>query len=149
MDFDYTQLPSDYILCPHTECPRAGQCLRQALFNGVPASLSSIRILPPAAARQAAGPRCPHFRALETRRFARGIDALLAQMRTFSYDDALWLKRKVYNFFGKNKYYDIKHLRRLVTPEEQEEIVSIFRRRGITALPAYDEYIDKFDLRNG
>lgn len=149
MDFDYAQLPSGYVLCPNEACPRAGQCLRQALFNGVPASCKYIRILSPAAARQAAGPQCPHFRALETRRFAQGIDALLAQLRTFPYDDAVWLKRKVYEYFGKNKYYDIKNRIRLVTPEEQEEVVSIFRRRGITALPVYDEYIDKFDLRNG
>ncbi len=36
MDFDYAQLPSGYVLCPNEACPRAGQCLRQALFNGVP-----------------------------------------------------------------------------------------------------------------
>ena len=146
MDFDYTQLPSGYTLCPNAECPRADQCLRQALFNDVPASLTSIRILSPAATRQAAGPRCPHFRALEMRRFARGIDALLVQLRTFPYNDSVWLKKKVYNYFGRWAYYEIKHKRRLITPEEQAEIQRIFRSKGISAEPAFDGYVVQNDF---
>lgn len=146
MDFDYAQLPSGYVLCPNVECPRAGQCLRQALFNGVPANCTYIRILSPAAARQAAGPQCPHFRALETRRFAQGIDALLAQLRTFPYNDAVWLKRKVYEYFGRWAYYEIKHKRRLITPEDQDEIRRIFRLKSISAEPAFDEYLDRYDF---
>lgn len=147
MDFDYTQFPKSYTLCPNTKCPRAEQCLRQALYNDVPASITYLHILSPAASRQLAGASCPHFRPIRLVRFTRGIDALLAQLRKFSYDDAVWLKREVYEYFGKNRYYEIKNRKRLITPEEQEVILSFFRQRGITERPSYDEYIDKFDYR--
>ena len=55
MDFDYTQFPKSYTLCPNTKCPRAEQCLRQALYNDVPASITYLHILSPAASRQLAG----------------------------------------------------------------------------------------------
>lgn len=148
MDFDYTQLPQDYALCPHTACPRAAQCLRQALYNDVPGTLTYIRILSPAAARRAAGAQCPHYRSAETRRFAQGIDALLEQLRTFSYNDAVWIKREIFRFFGKWMYYQIKNRHRLVTPEDQEAIRKIYRSKGIDAEPTFDLYIDKYDFRN-
>ena len=147
MDFDYTQFPKNYTLCPNTECPRAGRCLRQALYNNVPASITYLTILSPAASRQLAGGSCPHFRPIQLVRFARGIDALLAQLRKFPYDDAVLLRREMYEYFGKNKYYEIKNRKRLVTPEEQEEILSFFRKRGIAECPLYDEYIVNFDYR--
>ncbi len=145
-DFDYNDLPESYALCLYDGCPRAGECLRYTLAQGVPAGHTYIKILSPAAARQSAGAACPHFRPIVKYAYARGIESLLRQLRTFPYDDSVWIRRSVYNYLGRWKYYEIKHGNRLVTPEEQETIRNFFRKKGISAEPSYDEMIDKFTL---
>lgn len=145
-DFDYNELPASYTLCLYEGCPRATQCLRCALGLGVPAERTQIRILSPAAARRLAGDQCPHFRPIVKYSYARGIESLLRQLRSFPYDDAVWIKDKVYNFFGRWKYYEIKHGDRLVTPEEQAEIRKYFLKRGITAEPSFDERVEQFSF---
>lgn len=89
LDFDYTQLSKYYAFCTQADCPLAAQCLRHALMEGLPSSLTYIRILSPAVSRGLAGRDCPHFSSADKKRFARGIEALLAQLQTFSYKDAV------------------------------------------------------------
>ena len=148
LDFDYSQLPKHYVFCTQADCPRASQCLRHALMAGLPASLTYIRILSPVVSRGLAGRDCPHFSAADKKRFARGIEALLAQLQTFNYKDAVWLKRKIYNYFGKNSYYRTRHGERLITPRHQEQIRQFFLERGIDAEPVYDEYIYRYDTES-
>lgn len=147
-DFDYTQLPQGYAFCLYDECPQAGQCLRHALGQDVPAETTYIHILSPAAARKAAARgSCSHFRPIETCRFGRGIERLLKQVEKLPCHTAHALRNAIYGYFGRNKFYRIRHGERLVLPEEQEEIAALFRKAGIEEAPCYDEYIEQYDFR--
>lgn len=145
IDFDYTQLSSEYALCPHEACPRAEQCLRQLLFNGVPAERTYIRLLSPAAARRAAGPKCPYFRPAEKIRLATGIEGVLRQLKRLPYDDAVSARHGVFGVFGKSAFYRIRHGKRLVSPAEQEQVRAVLRRFGLQEEPAFDGYIYRYD----
>ena len=81
LDFDYTQLSKYYAFCTQADCPLAAQCLRHVLMEGLPSSLTYIRILSPAVSRGLAGRDCPHFSPADKKRFARGIESLLAQLQ--------------------------------------------------------------------
>lgn len=147
-DFDYSQLPATYDLCLHDECPQANQCLRYFLAQGVPPERVHIEIISPAAARKAASQgTCCYFRPIQTHRFGQGIEQLLKQVEQLPYNAARATRNAIYGYFGKNKFYRIRHGERLVYPEEQQRIAAIFRQAGIQEEPHYDRYVDRYDLR--
>ena len=49
-------------------------------------------------------------------------------------------------YFGKTIYYRCCNKERLIKPKEQEYIQGLFRRRGVTETPQFDEYIEYYDL---
>ena len=146
-DFDYTLLPENYTLCLHDACPRAKECLRRAIAEGVPAAHISIRVFSPAAARQMAAAGCTYFRPIRKVRYARGIEAVLKQFEKLPYREARMARATLYGFFGRNMFYRIRHGERFVFPEEQEKIAALFRRVGLKEEPQFDEYIERYDLR--
>lgn len=146
-DFDYTLLPDTYVLCLHDACPRAQECLRHAIAEGVPATHTSIRVLSPAAARRMAAEECTYFRPIRKVRYARGIENVLKQLEQLPYRQARMARDAVYGFFGRNMFYRIRHSERFIFPEEQKRIAALFRRVGLAEEPQFDEYVERYDLR--
>lgn len=97
-DFDYNLLPENYTLCLHDACPRAKECLRRAIAEGVPAAHTSIRVFSPAAARQMAAAGCTYFRPIRKVRYARGIEAVLKQFEKLPYREARMARATLYGF---------------------------------------------------
>ena len=60
--------------------------------------------------------------------------------------DATVIKRQMIAYFGKTIYYRCCNKERLIKPKEQEYIQGLFRRRGVTETPQFDEYIEYYDL---
>ena len=75
--------------------------------------------------------------------FARGMKHLLDQVPLA---DATVIKRQMMAYFGKTIYYRCCNKERLIKPKEQEYIQGLFRRRGITEMPQFDEYVEYYDL---
>mgnify|MGYP006967547465 CR=1 FL=1 len=75
--------------------------------------------------------------------FARGMKHLLDRVPLA---DATVIKRQMIAYFGKTIYYRCCNKERLIKPKEQEYIQGLFRRRGVTETPQFDEYIEYYDL---
>ena len=47
--------------------------------------------------------------------------------------------------FGRNAYYRFRRKEQLITPSEQKYIRQLFRKKGITDEPIYDEYVERYE----
>lgn len=146
-DFDYTLLPDTYVLCLHDACPRAQECLRRAIAEGVPADRTCIRILSPAAARQMAAEGCTYFSPIRKVRYARGLKNVLKQLEQLPYDRAVAAKQAIKGNFATRTYYRVRNGQRPVFPDEQADIEHVFRAFGLEEDPVYDDFIYCYDLR--
>ena len=145
-DFDYTRLPAYYALCPLSACPRAAECLRQCLYEGLTADVTDFCCLNLRALRTVASADCPHFRPAVKVRFAWGIKGVLSQLEQLPYEQARDARNAVYGLFGRNIFYRIRQEKRHVLPDEQERVRRIFRRFGIAEEPRFDRYEYRYDL---
>ena len=93
--------------------------------------------------RNSDGVDCTYFIDEKPVLFARGMKHLLDRVPLA---DATVIKRQMIAYFGKTIYYRCCNKERLIKPKEQEYIQGLFRRRGVTETPQFDEYIEYYDL---
>ena len=142
-DFDYSQFPYSFAHCLNAECLRGNTCLRRQVALRMPKERSVVPIVNPAHIVPS-GEDCLLFVLDQPEQYARGISHLLDRV---PYDDALEIKQRMIGNFGQTTYYRLKRKERLIKPAEQAYIQKLFRNRGITDDPVFDEYVEYYDLQ--
>ena len=135
------QIPSSYARCFQSDCPMAatcirffaGQCLREGQICG-PAVYPSART----------GNTCKMFKQKRIIRAAYGFKALFAEVKS---KDEAYLRRRIKAHLGGNAtYYRYHHGERLITPEQQQWIIALFRQYGYEGKLGFDGYRDIYDF---
>lgn len=139
-DFNYNEVPRDYLHCLHAQCPRSAHCLRfQVAQHASPTTLFFSVINP--AYVMGKEDNCTHFKQDSLSRFAIGITHLFDNI---PHAKAVKVKQMLLHHFERNMYYRIRNKERHISPEEQQAISYIFEKEGIKEEPLYDEYIYKY-----
>ncbi len=140
-DFDYNQVPKNYLHCLYTQCSRSKECLRFRVASRVPPDVEVISVVN---RTYVAGKeeKCPYFRHTRLVCFALGITRIFDNL---PHTQALKINRILYNYFQRNMYYRIRNKQRLISPEEQSFIREVFRKEGISEEPVFDEYKYEYD----
>lgn len=141
-DFDYDLFPNSFAHCLNGGCLRGGECLRRQVALRMPKERGMVVVVNPEHVT-ASGEDCPFFVLDRPERYARGIAHLLDQV---PHNDAVFIKQQMVAHFGQTNYYRFYRKERLVKPDDQQYIRELFRMRGITDEPAFDEYVDYYDL---
>lgn len=134
-------MPTHYMICLNTSCPRAETCLRQMCSNQYPAERVSIHALNPQLYPKEGG-ECSYYRPMKKIRLAWGIKDLL---REIPYDKARSVKREMLAHFGHTKYYRFFREELPLTPSDQSAIQKIFRQHHAGATPEYARYSEETD----
>lgn len=134
------QIPPSFHRCFQSDCPMAdtcirffaGQCLREGQICG-PAVYPSART----------GNTCKMFKQKRIIRAAYGFKALFAEVKS---KDEAYLRRRIKAHLGGNAtYYRYHHGERLITPEQQQWIIALFRKQGYTEELRFDVYVERYD----
>ena len=138
-NFNYKEVPHNYIHCLNAQCPCAGNCLRFIAAQHADAKIATFRVVNPVyiASRK----ECPLFHPNQVIRYAVGITHLYENL---PYIKMRPIKRQIQAYFGRSKYYRIYRKERNISPEEQSFIRELFRKMGIQEEPAFDEYVDMY-----
>lgn len=134
------EIPYGYHLCLKRECPKASTCLRQLAEQKISDDVEYWFIISPKFQAASKGD-CPHFRANQKIIYAKGFVGMLDNMpnkqmkRVISY-----LIRE----FGQRTYYRVRKGERLLTPSEQQEILTILKKCGVEEPPRYDAYVEDY-----
>lgn len=135
------QIPPAFIRCFQSDCPQAETCIRFLAGKHVPADKICGHAVFPTART---GSTCKMYRPTRIIRAAHGFTALFANVKQ---KDDTPLRRRIMEYLGgRSTYYRYHHGERLLTPEQQEWILSLFRQAGYTEELRFDSYQDTYDL---
>lgn len=132
-------MPTDYIYCFQAECPMAEQCIH--FYAGQ--HIGNVRIGSTVFPAARANGTCGYYKLKRTIHGAWGFRALFDEAKA---KDASSLRRQIKDYLGGNgTYYRYHKGERLLTPGQQEWIISLFKRYGYSANLVFDGYRDAID----
>ena len=142
IQFDFRNVPKTWQVCFLSECPVKEQCLRQLVAAHLPKSRDFGAAVFPTMDRDEQG--CRLFAVGEPKHMAWGFNTIMLEVKSRD-EQALRNSMKQY-LGGHSNYYRYHNGERLLTPEQQEWIVNLFRRYGYTENLTFDHYAYVFDF---
>lgn len=133
-------VPTNYLLCLKSDCPKAATCLHHAATEMMPAGVQMWNILSPKYLTQIEG-ECPHYRSAEKVQYARGF---VRMIRTLPVNVSEMVAKRLIARFGRNAYYDMRKGKRAITPAEQEIILAVVAECGAGQEVVFDAYEEDY-----
>lgn len=141
---DYDKFPVSFVHCFNEKCARKAECLRYSVASNVPASRKVVTCINPVSIVPPTGENCEMFVLDKPEMFAKGFNTMLNSM---PYAEALAAKRIMKHYLGLSTYYRCLKKERLISPNEQNSIISLLKKSGIKSEIRFDEYVEYYDLR--
>lgn len=136
---DNITLPKSYIFCFQSDCPKSKDCV--CFFAGQ--HLDDRKICTTVLPEARKDGSCEYYKKTRTINGAWGFDKLFADVKA---KDAPTLRKKIKDYLGGNgTYYQFHHGIRLLSPEQQQWIISLFKHYGYTGKLKFDDYRDVID----
>ena len=136
------KIPSTFPLCFNSSCPRKATCLRYVAGAQLPdTKLYALSVLP--RTLQADG-ECPMYRGNTPIKGAYGFSTLFSNVKQ---KDVSLLREKVIKYLGSQSgYYRYNNGTRLLLPEQQAQILTLFREHGYQEHLRFDHYCETYDF---
>ena len=138
---DYSEIPTNYIVCLNRECSKADSCLRQLVAEIIPSEVKQINIINPKYLTTFKSD-CPYYKVAEKMRYAKGFIKMLENM---TYKQMQNVTPSLKAHFGRMMYFRMRKGDRLISPAEQQDLLVIVERYGISQPQDFDEYIEKYE----
>lgn len=140
-DLTYEMLPPSWAFCFVDNCPKAPDCIRHISSRVIPSGVTTgIAVYPTAAS----GDNCPHFKQTRKIHAAWGFDTLFDEVKQ---KDTTALRNALKHYLGGHgTYYRYHNGEKLLSPEQQEWIINLFKKYGYAANLQFDHYRDAYDL---
>ena len=127
-------VPNGYPICVVSDCPVANHCLRQMATQVLTKKNHLVTIVNPL--RTKPSDQCEYYRSDEVQQYARGFNAMKAQMLPGQYKefmDSLKL------YFGRTRYFEHKRGECLCSPKDITVIRNLLNKLGLSHLD-FDAY---------
>lgn len=139
--FDFSLVPPSWQLCFCDGCPLHEQCLRFQAGQHIPDGLTWGPAVYPSAYRNG---QCPHFKQTRIIHAAYGFAPLFREVKQKDYT---LLRDRMKTFLGGHgTYYRYNRGERMLTPEQQEWILELFRSCGYSEELHFEHYADVLDF---
>lgn len=135
-------IPSSFAVCCLSNCLQKDKCLR--FIAG--AKLETTKICALCVLPHALQPNgiCQMYRDCTPIKGAYGFCTLLSNVKK---KDLLPLREKIMTYLGNpTAYYSYRSGKRLLTPEQQEQILAFFREQGYIENLHFDYYCETYDF---
>ena len=135
-------IPSSFAVCCLSNCLQKDKCLR--FIAG--AKLETTKFCALCVLPHALQPNgtCQMYRDCTPIKGAYGFCTLLSNVRK---KDLLPLREKIMAYLGnQTAYYSYRSGKRLLTPEQQEQILAFFREQGYIENLHFDRYCETYDF---
>lgn len=140
-EHDFSQVPCNYTLCLNQQCPKASTCLRQLIEQETTDSTKYLVIINPKHLSTLTG-ECPYYRCSTKVHFAKGFIKLLDSLSNNQVRNIVPL---LIGQFSRRTYYRIRKGERLLSPAEQQKILNILKRCGVTGKQEFDAYVEEYE----
>ena len=138
-DFDFSRVPSWYVLCTNNECPLKAECLRYLAGKNAPDSLEiATRVMP----QTLKNGKCRWFDKITIDIWAAGFSHLYDKVMKKDYTVMRKTITKYLN--GCKFYYAYKRGDRALTSEQQQWIRNFVKSYGYDWEVEYDRYFEEY-----
>lgn len=131
----YREIPENYPVCQHADCPRAATCLHQLAYRPTLEKREYLRLINPARCSQ--DERCPYYRDSTPVTYARGFTKFQQQMYPAQYKAFM---NTLIQVFGRNPYFERRRGETALSPKEQKLVLQALRKAGVKAPLPFDRY---------
>lgn len=138
---DFAKVPYQYAMCLDQQCPKANTCLRQLTEQSVPETSEYWVIISPKLLDTIKG-NCPYYRSNTKVRYAKGFIELLENL---PHKQMQIVILHLMSYLGRRTYYRSRKGERLLSPNEQRQILSILKNCGVTTPQEFDAYVEDYD----
>lgn len=140
-DLTYDMLPPSWLFCFLDGCPKADGCIRHITNRFIQHGRTCGMAVYPSALN---ADECEHFKPIRKIHAAYGFSTIFSEVRR---KDDMPLRSKIKKYLGGHgTYYRYHNGEKLLTPEQQEWIINLFRSYGYTENLTFDHYRDVYDL---
>lgn len=135
------KIPPSYQLCFNDSCPKATECMRYVAGQNMTADIEWGPVIYPSALKDG---KCKWFKQQRVMHGAYGFKTLFAEVKQKDYTP---LHDEMKKFLGGHgTYYLYHHGEKLLTPEQQQWIINLFKKHGYTENLCFDGYRDEYDF---
>ncbi len=138
---NFSQVPFGYPVCMNRECVHASSCLRQLIERIVPTHIQQLTIVNPNYLASIEG-SCPYYRPAVKVYFAKGF---MGMLESLPYKQMRTIASSLLSLFGRRTYFRVRKGERLLSPDEQQKVLYILKRHGVSEPPEFDAYIEEYD----
>ena len=139
--FNYADAPKSWYNCFNSACPKAGECMHFMTGKNVPADVTLGNAIYPNACKNG---ECRFFKQIRMIRGAYGFNSMLNDLKR---KDEELLRGMITDYLGSNTtYYKFNRGEKLLTPEQQEWILALFRKYGYTGEKEFEGYRYIYDF---
>ena len=138
----FEDVPWNYPLCFNDQCEKCGECMHYQVGLVAPADRQTGNAVYPSAWKDG---NCRFFCEKKTVRYAWGFNSLYAHLsRGQASDIRSAIRAHLGN--GMSSYYRYHHGERLLTPNQQKEILDIVARFSSKKDASFDHYVLSWDF---
>lgn len=131
----YKEIPVDFAICLHEDCPRAAKCLRQISYKPLLEQNNILQLVNPN--RCTKDDKCPHYRDSAPVTYARGFTGMQRHMYPDQNSTFVSILKSRY---GHNPYYERRRGDFALTPQEQKFVLNALKRAGVAEELEFDSY---------
>ena len=139
-NFNPTKVPTDYALCLNRKCPLASSCLRQLVEQCVTNTSEFWTIVSPKRIASQQGD-CAYYRSSVKVQFAKGFVDILGNLPN---KQTKYVIARLINLFSRRTYYRIRKGEHLLSPDEQQKVLAIFKEYGANGSLEFDSYVKDY-----
>ena len=138
----HTDIPANYPLCLHADCPQSESCLHQLAYRRHAEQRLYLRLINPTRCTKQTD--CPHYACNRPVKFAKGFTNFQKRMYPDQYDKFMGL---LVLHFGRNQYFKRRRGDIPLSPAEQEIIKIALKKSGVTQPLEFDSYVESINWK--
>lgn len=131
----YTDLPDNYPVCQHADCPMSSSCLHYLAYAPLLAKEDYLHLINPGKCIKT--DTCPYYRNNAPVTYARGFTNFQKRMYPSQYQQFMTI---CMGQFGRNPYFERRRGDYPLPPSEQQFILEALRQAGVTEEMQFDSY---------
>ena len=122
-------------MCLHADCEMASSCLHQLVYAKLMERELHMNLLNPSMCEK--NSECTFFRDSKPVTYVRGFTKIQQNLSVRQYQEFMEILKGV---FGRNAYFERRGGTRAMPPKEQEIVLAVLKRLGVTEGVEFDSY---------
>ena len=141
MVFNYADAPKSWYNCFNSECKKANECMHFMTGKNIPEDVTLGNAIYPNACKNG---ECRFFKQIRVIKGAYGFNTMLGELKR---KEEVLLRDMITDYLGCNTtYYKYNKGEKLLTPEQQEWILNLFREHGYKGENEFEGYRYIYDF---